>query len=72
MSNALMMSIKSGAKLVISYENYKHSLRFFIFHADFCFFVVRIVQHNLVISVHLPHSFNGVVFINGFHIHDAT
>ncbi len=72
MSIALMMSIKSGAKLVISSENYKHSSRFFIFYADFCYFVVRIIQHNQTFSIHLPHAFCGFVLVISLYFHNAA
>ena len=66
------MSIKSGAKIAISFENYKHSQRFFIFHAHFCHFVVRIIQHNLAFSIHPPYLFNGSFFAYSLHFYDTA
>ena len=58
-----MMSIKSGAKVVISSENDKHSPRFFILHADFCFYIVGSIKNNYAIPVHLPYHFDGIACI---------
>ena len=66
------MSIKSGAKIVISSENYKHSLRFFIFHAKFSTFVIRIIQHNLAFSIHLPYSFSSGFLVGSLHFYDMA
>ena len=63
---------QSGAKLIIYSDNSKPSFRFFILHANFCQFVIRIIQHDFTFSVQLSHSGDGILFINGFNPYDTA
>ncbi len=67
-----MMSNKSGAKVTNYLETPSLSPCFFANGTDFCSIVVRCIQHNLAISVHLPHPFHGFRYVVGLHFHGCV
>ena len=72
MSFCAIDEYQSGAKLIIYSDNCKPTIRFFTPHANFCQFVVGVIQHDFAFSVHLPYPVNGISFILRFHLNDTA